>query len=479
MLRLHGIKRKSWVQLQQTAHTHQDHVIVNENVENWLSGAKGDVQVVVMSDDYSMEDAQTFTVSSIEGNRINFKNGRLNKARNIGRQSYDSMTFEKEVEVGLLTQNITIQSEVQNVDVAKSYAQNTASGVTTTNYTINSQMGGHIMAHMGGKLYLSNIEISNMGQEGQLGRYPVHWHELGDASGQYIENSSIHDSFNRCITVHSTNNVRVSGNFCHDIIGHAYFLEDGDETGNRFDRNLGAVIRRPNPKNTVAQDKAQDRNTVYSVDGDLAKRGNEAMGPTTYWISNGKNTFTNNVSAGSDGSGYWYVSHSPQDFIPRGNFDRNASHSEKGFSLVVTRDDMGIVNPQTPSIFTNYSFHHTNARGIWSHAHDMEFIGVRAANNRRAIFFSFDSRLQNALIIGRNNFEPDTDPNPHAAYTFYDGPAHLYNVAITGFTNKDVLFPTQGAATRFMNHKLQLMDIDDSIPLDAYFDETLNLIRFC
>ena len=53
--------------------------------------------------------------------------------------------------------------------------------------------------------------------------------------GQYIKNSAIHDTYNRCVeAVHGTNFVRVENNVTYSIVGHCFFLEDGIEHGNRF-----------------------------------------------------------------------------------------------------------------------------------------------------------------------------------------------------------------------------------------------------
>lgn len=91
---------------------------------------------------------------------------------------------------------------------------------------------------------------------------------------RYIKNCSISYSFNRCITVHGTNNTvvsliflsffpsdsflsssvfllyffhqsKVANNTCFNFIGHGYFLENGVETGNWFDGNLGIYAIRP------------------------------------------------------------------------------------------------------------------------------------------------------------------------------------------------------------------------------------------
>ena len=56
--------------------------------------------------------------------------------------------------------------------------------------------------------------------------------------GQYIRNAAIHDTYNRCVTVHGTNNLRVENNVTYNTVGHCFFLEDGIEHGNQFVHNL-------------------------------------------------------------------------------------------------------------------------------------------------------------------------------------------------------------------------------------------------
>ena len=53
------------------------------------------------------------------------------------------------------------------------------------------------------------VEFQRMGQNLTLARYPIHWHLVGDAKGQYVRNAAIHDTYNRCVTVHGTNFLRV------------------------------------------------------------------------------------------------------------------------------------------------------------------------------------------------------------------------------------------------------------------------------
>ena len=63
---------------------------------------------------------------------------------------------------------------------------------------------GHVMAMTGAKLYLSGVKLNRMGQRGRLARYPVHWHMMGSVEGQDVEQSSIHHSYNRRVTVHAS-----------------------------------------------------------------------------------------------------------------------------------------------------------------------------------------------------------------------------------------------------------------------------------
>ena len=71
-----------------------------------------------------------------------------------------------------------------------------------------------------------------------MGRYPVHWHMRGDAPGQYIKRSSVHDTYHRTITVHATNYVTVENVVAYKCFGHSVYLEDSTEIGNVFWENL-------------------------------------------------------------------------------------------------------------------------------------------------------------------------------------------------------------------------------------------------
>jgi hypothetical protein len=54
-----------------------------------------------------------------------------------------------------------------------------------------------------------------------------------------INANSIHHSYNKCVTIHSTQNVTIHDNVCARIVGHIFYEEVGDEANITFKHNLG------------------------------------------------------------------------------------------------------------------------------------------------------------------------------------------------------------------------------------------------
>src|SRR5579862_2736359 len=205
-LNLHGDRTNSWTKLAGTAQAGSDRIEVL-NARGWR---KGDV-IVLASTDFDSTQAEKRTIAGIHGNAITLD-------QPLKYMHFGKITFgvDERGEVGLLTRNILIQA---SPDAERTY------------------FGGHIMAMTGSKMYVSGVELNRMGQNMHLARYPIHFHILGEGQGQYIENSSIHDTYSRCVTVHGTNNVRVENNVTYNTVGHCFFLEDAVETGNQFVHN--------------------------------------------------------------------------------------------------------------------------------------------------------------------------------------------------------------------------------------------------
>ena len=89
---------------------------------------------------------------------------------------------------------------------------------------------------------LNNVEFYHVGQAFRLGRYAIHFHMNGDSPSSYVKECAIHQSFNRATNMHATNYVTIEANVIYNIMGGAYFLEDGIEIGNTFKNNLAVFV---------------------------------------------------------------------------------------------------------------------------------------------------------------------------------------------------------------------------------------------
>ena len=167
---------------------------------------------------------------------------------------------------------------------------------------------------------ISNVEVTYAGQAFRLGRYAIHFHLNGDMSESYVKNTAIHHSFNRAVNVHGTHNVLIQSNVAYDIMGGAFFLEDGVETGNIFEYNLAVMVK----QSTSLQ--------------------NDDITPAGFWITNPNNTVRHNTAVGGTHFGFWYRMHQHPDGpsfdpnicprnVPLGIFSDNHVHSQGWFGL--------------------------------------------------------------------------------------------------------------------------------------------------
>lgn len=367
---------------------------------------------------------------------------------------YNEWVLDERAEVGLLNRNLKIQGDADSAQ---------------------DGYGGHMMIMAGAEARIEGVEFTRMGQKSRKGRYPFHWHRLGDATGQYFQNNSVHHTFNRAVTIHGTDNTIVRNNVAYDHLGHGYFLEDGAERGNLLEGNLGLLTRRM----TVEEATIPTDHTHVS----------------TYWLSNPDNTFRNNVAAGSDHGGFWFAlpkqptgeSSALKDIkpirTPLREFVGNVGHSNQFSNLAFDgspdpetlvledrryqpRDENG--NNPVPVIrdFTGYK---SRDRNLWMRSESMRLVDIKAADNGRATFFAFNQVLEDSLIVGRsrNVGTPQTpqelaegrtlpqklpDVPGFSGHNIYDGPTETINVHFAGFTHQDAAFRTFGAAQKSPVH---------------------------
>ena len=279
-LSLHGDREHSWTKLAATAAAGSTRIEVLD-ASGWRAGD----QIVLASTDFNPRQAEQRTITAVNGNALTLD-------RALEYMHFGQITFgvDERGEVGLLTRNIRIQ----------------ASDDAETSY-----FGGHIMAMLHPDVRISGVELTRMGQHLTLARYPMHWHLVGEGQGQYIQNSSIHDTYSRCVTVHGTNNVRVENNVTFNTVGHCFFLEDAVETGNQFIGNLG-IQTKCHPTLPCVPTHLGPAGLATAGGGAAGQRSEHILLPSdntasTFWITNPDNIYRGNVAAGSDMVGFWFA----------------------------------------------------------------------------------------------------------------------------------------------------------------------------
>ena len=460
-LNLHGNRTNSWTKLSKTAEAGSNSIEVL-NAAGWRVG---DV-IVLASTDFDPHQAERRTISAIRGNTITLD-------KKLDYMHFGKITFDVDErgEVGMLSRNILIQAS-PDAD--------------------QTLFGGHIMAMSGSKMFVEGVELNRMGQNMHLARYPIHWHLIGDAQGQYIRNSAIHDTYSRCVTVHGTNYLGVENNVTYNNIGHCFFLEDGVEHDNQFVHNLGILTKcHPDapcvPTNLAAAGESRAGTNGQNAKDILLPSDNTA---STFWITNPDNIYRDNVAAGSDSNGFWMslpehptgkfegteisaktwprrtpfrefkgnVAHSNYDSFM---FDRNVAPN--GTFGVTGSSHTGLENPADAnskaleSVFEDLTAYKNRNGAIWGRGEMHVFRNVKLADNANGFThasgafgrYAFTSKVVDSLFVGEteNIGNPRTDaekaygrslPKPEMpdypihGYEYYD---YRHDVENTTFRN--------------------------------------------
>jgi len=254
-------------------------------------------KIAIASTDFNHNHSECRTVVAISSDKKTLKlNEGLHYRHNGQIEIYGSAQLPMQAEVALLTRNIVYQGSIDDVDAGDKY-------------------GAHLMFHMEGAIgRISYSEFTNVGQGFIIGRYPMHYHRIGDASDSLCIGNAVHESWARVVTIHGTHFLRVQKNVGYRVYGHNYFIEDGIETNNLLEDNLGI--------STI------QIWTLINTDVTAA----------TFWITNPNNILRRNRAAGGDWFGFWYQlenrvtgpSSNPDicpDGIELGEFSNNLAHS--------------------------------------------------------------------------------------------------------------------------------------------------------
>ncbi len=440
---------------------------------------EGDV-VVLGPTGFDFGEAEERVVARVDGARVTVKKP----------FAHDHLAFSKTYTEGGRTAVLSERAEIANLTrtIHVSVADEVASG--------GSQIGASLVVRRGGRAFVDGVELSRGGQLGVLGAYPFHWHLAGDVSGQFIRNSSIHHTFQRCVTIHGTNYATVENNVCFDHLGHGFFFEQGNEVKNVMRGNLGMLSRRvPSGKGLLDSDTRSDQAVRFAA-------------PATYWVTHPDNEVVGNVASGSEGSGFWMsfsqgircgtaagdfacdgpVKGANNVFPARGDtlrFDENIAHSAVvGITWDGAEDGaLSEITPNNAKARRTVSSHYWHgekeprfdslqawknaATGIYFRGAPATFTHLLTADNGRSLFFAYNQRVVAGLNVGASEaltkrdvdyatkLPPDVRLYGFAGALIYDGPFELEDVHFADFAPRHGLsaipFYNIGGANRAVN----------------------------
>ena len=450
-LNLHGDRKNTWTKLARHADGRQ-HLHTGPGRAGWRVGD----EIVLASTDFDPRQAERRTISAIRGNTITLD-------KKLDFMHFGKITFDVDErgEVGLLTRNIRLQASADAAE-APFY-------------------GGHVMAMGASKMFVEGVEFNRMGQNLTLARYPIHWHLVGDAKGQYIRNAAIHDTYNRCVTVHGTNNLQVENNVTYNTVGHCFFLEDGIETGNQYIRNLAIQTKCHTSKPCDPTNLAPFGATAGTNFNTTGQDSKDVLIPSdntvsSFWITNPDNTYRDNVAAGSDATGFWFAfpEHPTGKFegteISRATWPRRTKFREFKGNVAHSNFDsfmgdrapradgrfavggyISLVNPadansaQVESVVEDFTSYKNRNSGIWARGEMHLYKNLKMADNGIGFTHAsgnigrslYTSRVVDSLFVGEteNIGNPRTPAEkaagrslpfpqvadfPIRAYEFYD-----------------------------------------------------------
>jgi cell migration-inducing and hyaluronan-binding protein len=89
----------------------------------------------------------------------------------------------------------------------------------------------------------SGVEFRRMGQFNRPGRYPLHWHNNGDAAESSVSGCLVQHSYQRGIVTVGSRHVRICGNVVLKPYGHGYIVESEDNSPQLVTTNLAVRPR--------------------------------------------------------------------------------------------------------------------------------------------------------------------------------------------------------------------------------------------
>ena len=242
----HGAKlTRAWGKLNADVAAGATKLTVEGDVSDWPVGgqivlthtADGQVHSVVSGTNRSSgrdSEAEYLTIAAVQGSTITL--AAPARFAHSGRPPFRG-------EVGLITRNVTISTELEG-------ATNVSSDVRTRKFAHVMFMptahgDGSSVTHSGGASgNVQYIAFRHMGHYGKDGRFALHYHRLGNGSrGMQVRGVSWFESGFRCTNIHESNGMVVEDTVCVNAgNGAAHMVQ------NRRDHTAGGLSLHTQPR---------------------------------------------------------------------------------------------------------------------------------------------------------------------------------------------------------------------------------------
>jgi uncharacterized Zn-binding protein involved in type VI secretion len=407
-----GKARTNWVHLNANVLPGSSSLQLSQAVD-WQPGDR-----IVIASSVIEDQSEERIVESVLGSIVHLTKP-LSFAHTGETRQVAGTAIDLRAEVGLLSHSIVIQGDETSIE---------------------TQFGGHVMiAHAGSNARIQGVQFTRMGQFNRLGRYPMHWHLVRDASTGYFKKNSISHSIQRGVIVHGTDNLLIEGNVVFDTPGHSYGTENGTEKGNVFSRNLGLGTRNAKLPKVVFE------GSTTPADDDQA---------ATFWMVGGDNTLIGNVAAGSESSGFWFDRSNDVR-----NFTGNVTHSSRSSGRPGDNEQAGISTKSSVGMtaLLQDTVFHSNAVGAWLESDKIFLKNAKFVDNRMAAFSTIN--VGNAIVVGNSLGKPSN----HEGFVTYKNRVAAKNVTFANFDAYALrtLIPGPEGAS-FRTEGLQFVNVADN-----------------
>lgn len=272
VLDMHGIPfSPTWTRLRTEALPGTTTLELQQHI-NWKVGQKVLVLTSSFIDEQGDHQNEVRTITSVNENAITLDQPLL--YGHYGGPEYFA-------EVALLSRSVTIQGDEVSEDNA---------------------FGGHTVCFEGSICRLSFIRGFRMGQMNVIGRYPFHYHLMGNVAGlSYFRGLSVEHSYFRAFVIHGSSNASVSSCVAYDVMGSALYLEDGVEEDNLISYNLIAHVHVIKPHANPWIDYDPPGGTFDNIPWIVPEPDRVVpsdLTPAAFYCTNPRNIWIGNVASG-------------------------------------------------------------------------------------------------------------------------------------------------------------------------------------